>query len=87
MRLWTSGLSPSDFVRGIAQTTKVIGVSGTADSIVPARILQQYIETLHERGLKAEYREIPDGVHDFRSIGNSSVFSRALESLIDEAAR
>ncbi len=86
-RPWSSSLSPHDFVGSIAQTTRVIAVSGANDVRVPPRIPKKYIETLVERGVSAEYREIPNGVHGFRSIGNSSVFSQALESLIDEAAR
>jgi predicted esterase len=86
-RPWSSSLSPHDFVGSIARTTRVIAVSGANDVRVPPRIPKKYIETLVERGVSAEYREIPNGVHGFRSIGNSSVFSQALESLIDEAAR
>ena len=81
---WTWSLSPHSFVGGIARDTRVIAVSGELDSVVSPGIQKEYIKTLTERGTRAEYREIPGVGHGFYSIGNSSTFSSAVESLINE---
>ena len=86
-RGWSFSLSPHSFARDIPQGTRVIAVSGEMDSAVNPRIPKKYIERLTERGIKAEYREIPGGSHGFGSIGNSAVFSGALDSLINEETR
>jgi len=84
---WSSSLSPSDFVNDILPTTRIIAISASGDDVVPTIVPRKYIDTLRERGLNAEYVEIPGDNHKFGPIVTSRAFSRGLSSLRDDAVR
>jgi len=40
-------------------------VAGGKDTVVPAAISQQFVDTMHEAGIAVTHELIPDGNHSF----------------------
>lgn len=77
-----SSLSPHVFVEKIPQDAQIIVITGDLDTAVRPDISKEYARMLSNRGIRAEYREIPGGRHGFSSLTVSPIFSDAFALLV-----
>jgi pimeloyl-ACP methyl ester carboxylesterase len=79
---WINSLSPSDFVQTVAADARVVALTGAKDVNTKPFLAQDYVESLQERGVDAQFVSVPLGQHSFGTLKNSAEFETALGSLL-----
>jgi predicted esterase len=69
---WTSSISPLDTVREVANTAKIIAVTGSDDDNTAPAIAQRYVDALKSAGKDAAFIRT-DGTHDYRSVRSAGL--------------
>ena len=77
---WNSSLSPSDFVRRVPASTRVIAVTGANDDNTVPVLAQTYIAQLQSRGISAAYVEVPGAGHSYGQM-SGTVQQLALQAI------
>lgn len=69
---WINSISPMDWASAVPAGTRVVSMTGSADTQVPASYTQGYVNALAARGIAAEQIAIPGATH-----ASSTIFTAA----------
>ncbi|CAN7493466.1 hypothetical protein [Bosea sp. LjRoot237] len=78
---WRRSLSPIELVAGMAETARVIAITGRDDDNTAPVIAQRYVDALKTAGKDAKFFVV-DGTHDFRTIRSTGL--TALGELVNQ---
>lgn len=81
--VWPMSLSPSDYVDGVAPTTRVLAITGARDSNTRSEFAQDYIAALRSKGRDAVFYEVPDMKHGLSSAAIETLMPR-LTAFLDD---
>ena len=76
------GVNPISLASSVPVGTQVFAFTGSSDTVVPPRLVTEYIEVLKKRGVDARYSEIADATHSWKSLFNNEISDRGLKELL-----
>jgi pimeloyl-ACP methyl ester carboxylesterase len=79
---WVNSLSAMDWVAGVPSSSKVIGMTGTADTQVPAVFSQTYVNALSSRGILTQQIAIPGATHSASTLFTTTQVQTEIQGLI-----
>lgn len=79
---WPNSLSPHSFIRGAGKRAKIVALVGENDTNTPPRLSVDYVRSLRNMGVHAEYRIIPEASHSARQIVRSNEFAKIITTYV-----
>jgi pimeloyl-ACP methyl ester carboxylesterase len=79
---WPRSLSPLEWTSAIPINTRVIAMTGTADTQVPLVYSQTYIDALRARNLSARQESVPGAEHGASTLFTTQQVQQAITSLV-----
>jgi predicted esterase len=65
--------SPSNFVEKVDRSTTVTALTGTNDIVTKAYLADEYVDSLRNVGINANFLSVPGGEHKFSTIADAVV--------------
>jgi hypothetical protein len=79
---WVNSLSAMDWIAGVPGGSKVIGMTGSADTQVPGVYSQTHINALVGQGIPAQQIAIPGATHSASTLFNTTRVQGEIRGLI-----
>lgn len=76
------GVNPISLASSVPVSTQVFAFTGSNDTVVPPRMVTEYIEVLKKGGVDARYVEIPGASHNWKSLFNNDISDSGLKELL-----